>query len=42
MRNRPTKKTSSIAGYGIFFLTIAVTVTIALSLFMIVNKKMGV
>ena len=41
MRKQPTKKTSSWGGYLIFFLTIATLVTIALTLFMLVNKKTG-
>lgn len=39
MRQSPTKKSSSFLGYLIFFLTIALTVTIALTLFMLIYKK---
>ena len=41
MRKQPTKKTSSWAGYLVFFITIATLVTIALTLFMVVNRKTG-
>ena len=41
MRREPKKKTSSWLGYLIFFLTIFVTVTVSLTLFMWVNRKTG-
>ena len=39
MRSQPKKKTSSWAGYVIFFLTIAVTVGVALTIFVVVNRN---
>ena len=39
MRNTPRKKTSSLSGYLIFFATIAGTVTVALTLFMLIYRK---
>lgn len=39
MRNAPRKKTSSLTGYLIFFLTVAAQVTIALTLFMLIYWK---
>lgn len=41
MRREPKKKTSSWLGYLIFFLTIFVTVTVSLTLFIWVNRKTG-
>ena len=38
MRNAPRKKKTSFAGYLIFFATIFITVTIALSLFVLVDR----
>ncbi len=39
MRSQPKKKTSSWAGYVLFFLTIAVTVGVALTIFVVVNRN---
>lgn len=39
MSNSPRKKTTSFIGYLIFFATIAVVVSLALMLFMLVNRK---
>ena len=41
MRKEPKKKTSTFSGYAIFFATIALTVWIALSVFVVVNRETG-
>lgn len=41
MRNSPIKKRSSFLGYLIFFATVFVTVTVALTLFVLINRSTG-